>query len=349
MSLVNTLTQNLRQTYEDRLDKNEIRKSRYGAYDLFTKQTADPLGILTAQNKAAIKQSFGNSVVIPVLDDPNVTIGNVRSCTIPDMENTSQLVTLTFATYAFGFTMSPSQYFNNDVGYEADFNKKLQAYLVKYAATLDSLCLAKLTADKNQYWGSEITDIYAQSGNALQVPNADKEDFYNQTASIMELMDYYEANDVVANSAHKALISRLNAQGGGNSINESFQFGNFDFGYTNRLANGSGVTNTGYVVAPATLAIENRNDPDAIMGHQTRGGEKQWEEVEVPIVNQTMGAFYSEDCADRSALTTGTTGLKRTLVQGFEWSTDVVTVTAYNSAPTTNYKPIVKFEILDPV
>ncbi len=347
MSLVNTLTQSLRQSYEARLDKHELRPSRYGGLDLFQKQTADPLGILTAQNKESIKRSFGNSVVIPVLDAPDVTIGNVRSCTIPDLENTSNLITLTFTTYAFGFTMIPSQYFNNDVAYEADFQRKLNAYLLKFAATLDDLCISRLETDKNQFWGTEITDIYPEVGNALRVPNADKNDFYNQAATIMELQDFYDVTDVLANTNHKALINRLNSQGEGNNENQAFQFGNFMYGYSNRVGNGAGVNQTGYLVAPASVAIENRNDPDAVLGHQTKGGEKQWEEVEVPIVDMTMGAFYSEDCADRSALHSGTAGLKRTLVQGFEWSTDVVTITSYNSSPSTKYKPITKFEILD--
>ncbi len=347
MSLLNTLTQSLRQQYTPSLDKNETRPSRYGALNLFQKQAADPLGILTAKNKEAIKMSFGNSVVIPVLDDPEVTIGNVRSCTIQDLENTSNLITLTFTTYAFGFTMIPSQYYNNDIGYEADFQKKLKAYLLKYAATLDSLCLAKLSADKNQYWGSPVTDIYSQSGNALQIPYTERSRFYNYATSILELMDFYDSSDVIANTGHKALISDLNAQGTSNDENDAFQFQGFNFGYTNRLTNGSGVNDTGYLIAPATVAIENRNSPDAILGHQTKGGEKQWEEVEVPIVNQKMGAFYSQDCADRSALHSGTSGLTQTLVEGFEWSTDVVTITSYNSSPSTKYKPIVKFEILD--
>lgn len=348
MSLLNTLTQNLRQEYEARLDAKELRPSRYGGLDLFQKQNADPMGILTPANRASIKQSFGNSVVIPVLDAPDVTIGNVRSCTIQDLENTSNLITLTFATYAWGFTMIPSQYFNNDIGYQADFNRKLQAYLLKYASTLDNLCIGRLESDKNQFWGSEITDIYGQTGNALQVPNADKNDFYNQASSIMELMDFYDNVDVLANTNHKALISRLNSQGPNNDENEAFQFQGFNYGYSNRVANGAGVNQTGYLVAPASVAIENRNDPDAVLGHQTRGGEKQWEEVQIPITNQTVGAFYSEDCADRSALHAGTSGLSRTLVQGFEWSTDVCVITSYNSDPATKYKPITKFEILDP-
>ena len=55
-------------------------------------------------------------------------ISNVRTCTIGDDESSSALVTVTFATYQFGFTMIPGQYANNEIGYMADFERKILRY-----------------------------------------------------------------------------------------------------------------------------------------------------------------------------------------------------------------------------
>jgi len=344
MSLVDSLMQPLRQEYSGQLDKFEMRQSRYAGYDLFQKQTNDASGILTPDVRSAVKKSFGNSVVIPVLNADSVTIGNVRSCTIADSENTSKLITLTFVTYAFGFTMTPAQHYNNDVKYQADFNQKLRKYLLQFASTLDTACINKLSTDKNIYWPSAITNIYSQTGNALQVSQAQSPDFYNNLTSIMETLDFYGNYDIVASTSHNPLVRRLTNQGANNNTNQVFQFNGYEWGYTNRLTNGAGIQSTVYVMPKGAVAMENRNDPDAVMGSKV-GDAKIWSEVEVPLVNLKMGSYYTKDCSDRSMVNTGTTGLTRSLVEGFEWSTDVCYVTAYNSAPSTKGSPIIKAEI----
>src|SRR6476646_11147771 len=111
MSLVLSLTQSLRTQYPSNLDKNEQRLSRYGAWDFFKRDSQSPGTIFTPDIQGKIKQSFGNTVVVPVIDGEDVAIGNTRSCVVVDAENTSKLVTLSFITYSFGFSMYPSQHF----------------------------------------------------------------------------------------------------------------------------------------------------------------------------------------------------------------------------------------------
>lgn len=348
MSLVQTLMQPLIAEYAAKLDKNEARESRYGAWEFFRQQSELTTGILDEATKANVKKSFGNTVQIPVLDKKNVTISNVRSCTIADDENTSKLITLTFVTYSFGFTMIPAQYFNNMIKYETDFNRKLKEYLLKFAATLDSAAYTKLNTEKNQYFPAEITTYYPQVGNALQVEDADKEDFYNNLEAIMNQMDFYGDINVISSTSGKPMVARLDAQGAANGINERFQLNGYDWFFSNRILNGAGIKSTLFAVPDGQVAVINRNDPDAIMGSRV-GDMKIWSEVDVPIVDLKMASYYYEDCADKSALHAGTTGLTRTKVEGYEWSTDVCFITSYNSAPSTSYSPILKAEIKVPV
>ena len=136
MSLVLTRIQNIRAN--SNLDKYEFRPSRYGALDAFLVQSNDPTGILTDELKAKARTSIGNTLETPVIDyDGGITIGNTRELTIADSENTSRMVTITFATYSFGFTIAPAMYMNNEIGIQRDFETKLMKYIYKLAQTLD--------------------------------------------------------------------------------------------------------------------------------------------------------------------------------------------------------------------
>jgi hypothetical protein len=346
MSLVLTLMQPLRVRYNatNGLDKNELRRSRYGALDFYQQQSKLSTGVISPEMRAKIKESMGNTIQVPVLDARDVVITNTRSCVVADSENTSKLVTLTFVTYAFGFTMIPAQYGNNDVSYQADFNRKMELYLQKAAATLDTACVNNLSTNKNTYFPADITAYYPVVGNALQVTQAQKNDFYNQASAILNTMDFYGQTNVISSTTGKPMVNRLQAQGAGNAVNEDFQFAGYDWFYTNRLANGAGVQSTAYLVADGMVAMENRNDPDARAKSRTGNG-KEWGEAMLPILNMNWGTYYYDDCADKTALHAGTAHLSRTRVEGFEFSTDVVFVNSYNSNAAAQYGPIVKAEI----
>jgi hypothetical protein len=346
MSLVLTLMQPLRVRYDAQngLDKNELRRSRYGALDFYQQQSRLATGVISGEMRGKIKESMGNTVQVPVLDARDVVITNVRSCVVADDENTSKLVTLTFVTYAFGFTMIPAQYNNNDISYRDDFNRKLELYLLKAADTLDTACVNNLSTNKNQYFPAAITGYYPQVGNALQVTQAQKNDFYNQASAVLNTMDFYGQTHVISSTTGKPMVNRLQAQGNGNAVNEDFQFAGYDWYYTNRLGNGAGIQSTAYLVADGMVAMENRNSPDSRANSRTGNG-KEWGEALLPILNMTWGTYYYDDCADKSALHAGTAHLTQTRVEGFEFSTDVCFVNAYNSAPATKYGPILKAEI----
>lgn len=347
MSLVLTLMQSLRSQYQAVHDKNESRASKYGAWDFFNEDNARPNSIFDQETRANIKRSFGNSVVVPVLDAKTVTIGNVRSCTIADDENTSKLVTLTFATYAFGFTMYPSQYYNNDVKRQQDFDRKLNNYLIQLAATLDTAAVTTLEAAKNQFW-TGISAYYSQSANALQVSQALKNDYYNNVQAIMDTMDFYGTPHIISSTSGSPLVRRLAEQGSSNSTNEAWQLSPYQFHFTNRIANAGGIQSTQYIVQEGSVAFDTRVDPDSLARNSV-GSQIKWDVVNVPLPNSRfgleMGSLYREDCSDGSGLSTGTTGLTATKKESFQWSVDVVYATAYNSSPSTRYNPIVKTEI----
>jgi hypothetical protein len=328
------------------LDKNERRPSRYGAWDFIKDDTNVVGGVMDNDMREKIKRSFGNTVQVPVLDAETVTISDTRSCTVADDENTSKLVTLSFKTLSFGFTMAPRQHFNNDIDYQADFDAKLKKYLLQLAVVLDTDSLAEMENQKNIFW-DVLTDYYSQVGNALQVPAADQDDYYNKLTAIMESADFYGATKIVSNTQGSPQVRRLDNQGSNNGTNQSFQMSPYEWYWTNRLLNGAGVNNTQFAIQEGSMAFETRVDPDSMMRSRSTSG-KEWDVVEMPIPGSIhtlqMGSIFSSDCADLSSLHAGTTGLTASLKQSFQFSTDVVYVTAYNSDPVNRYSPIIKVE-----
>ena len=350
MSLAATLTQSLRDKYPNNLDKNEVRLSNYGCKDLFQKDTEDTMGILSNDAKGQIKQSFGNTVEIPVLNrNSGLSISNTRTCNVVDTSNTSALVTLTFITYAFSFTMTPAQYMNNDIKYQADFDRSLLERVKLLSDTIDTQCYNTANTNRNIFYPANILNYYPQVGNTLQVPQTDKADYYNQMQAVMMEMDFMDAPyNVMHSTSHNPMTARLMNQGLGNAVNEQFQFNNaFNYFGSNRVPNGAGVESTTLMSTPGTYAMDNRNDADCVRGAvigDSANPIKEWSEQYIPIVDMDMGVYYQADCSDQSAKGGGAS--TRSVLESWEFSTDVMFLTSYNSDPTTDFTPIVKSEIL---
>jgi hypothetical protein len=131
-------------------------------------------------------------------------------------------------------------------------------------------------------------------------------------------------------------------QGAGNAVNDAFQLSGYsEFFATPRITVPGGARAVQYAVENGSVAIENRNDPDAILGHRI-GDHMIWEEVTLPLINMKVASFYREDCTDARNLHAGTSGLTRTKKEGFEFSTDIVTMVAYNRDTVNRHQPILK-------
>ena len=350
MSMVGSLVQPLINQYEpDGLDRNEYRISRYGALAKTQEFTKSPMSILTPKNDELVKKSFGNTVKIPVIDfNSGLTVSNSRSCTITGPEDTSHLISLSFATYAISFTMVPAQYFNNYVDYATAFQKKLTARLMLLASTLDTACRNNIDTNVNAYFPPNILNYYGQIGNAFQVSQAQKDDFFNNLTAMMMEADYYTDTHILGSTSLLPLVNRLKNQSSQNATNQSFQLDPWKWSTSNRITNNANVQSTIYAIPEGQFAITSRLDPDAIAGEKIGGGDRpiqQWGRQYLPIVGMEFGYYNTNNCSDQSALQSGTTGLTRTLLEGWEFSLDICLMAAYNSSPTTLFSPCFKAEI----
>ena len=352
-TLVATLKQFMRTVYKGRIDRNELRPSEYGAYNLFQKQSSSAMTILTDDIKQAIINSFGNTVQVPVLDFENITIANVRTCEIQTGGADSKLMTIVLFTMAFGFPMIPSRHKNNDLGMQQYYARNLEARRLKALEFLDGKCVDFLNLNKNQYFPAGMTAYYPVSGSALQVSATEAPEFITYVPSILATQDFGGTPDVLTNPMGMAYVNGLKLHGTYNDVNYAMQVDNLGtFFQSNRVLNNAGVRSTHYLVGDGAVAIQTRLDPDTYDGHQIGAGDTPsnlWTTDNLPGIGQ-VGLYYQAKCSDESVRLAAERfdSLTRTFVESFEWSWDVALIKSYNSDGSARYSPITKAELLLP-
>ena len=279
--------QNLRVNSD--LDKNMARPSRYGALDLFVEQSYARDGIITDELRERVFAANGREVQIPVIDyDGEVTISNVRSCDIADDENTSKLVNVTFVTYAWGFTMVPTLYDNNEIRIQKDWERKFLKYLYKLADTLDVGAVAALSANKTQVFKTLLN--YTQTGNVVQVPTQMATEILGDINPIMRANCYPEYIHLIANAGVDSLIRKLAQHGVYNDVNKRMEYDNKVLHYTNNVTDEAGKMGTMFAVADGNVGILTRVDREAY--RRTRANFHEWDIVRLPYIDLPVGSHY---------------------------------------------------------
>lgn len=347
MSKAATNLQKYIQANNERLDKNVLRPSQYGAFQHFQNDTNRPDSIVTPEDVATVNQSWGTGVEIPVLNDPNISIVSAETCAFQTTDSTSALKALTFVKYAGGFRMSKHEEQSNYIRYQRDFGAKMKSFELKLLAAIDSACVSTLNTDRNQVW-TDVADVFSGDpslNDALQVSSgAEAEDSLNRISQIMSQLDFLsDRYGIIANTGLKALMRKLYHQGEANDDNTNFQFDEFDFLFSNRVTNGTG--KMAYAVPYGQVAMLNRNSPECRAGERTGDGT-EWDELTLPMSGLTVGSIYKSRCEDLSAANGGGVQSAASAAESFQFFTEVAYVTPYNPDLATNASPIIKAEFL---
>lgn len=341
MSLIATRMLALRKRNPD-FYKNEHRLSEYGALDFFYTQSIEN-PILTRETKDEVRRSIGRSVQLPVLNyDGTIQVSNVRSCTVPDAENTSALVDVTFVTYFVGFTTVPAMFSNNEIDYNEDFDAKMKKCARALGEALDNAALAKLEAVKSQV----ITDplIYTVTGDTVQVPWASREDILGDIEPIMAGDDFNGRVHIVGNQGVNSLVRKLAEKGEFNVVDKGLEWMNKRFHFTNRLTNEDGKYATFYAIEERNVDMLFRFDREAVRG--AAGAGHEWEIITMPYINIPVGVHYYRAAGDQSAIAgDATADLTCALKDYWGFSVDVAFITSYNSNLAQRANPFIKGEI----
>ena len=342
MSLVLTRIQNIRAN--SNLDKFEYRPSRYGALNAFMVQSEDPTGILTEELKQKARTSIGNTLETPVIDyDADITIGSTRTLTIADSENTSKMVQITFATYAWGFTIAPAMYMNNEIGIQKDFETKMMKYIYAFAKKLDEAALATLAANKTQVLKNPL--LYDWSSNAINAKWTERENVFGDLEVMMGANDFYGQLHIVGDPGVESIMRKLQQHGLYNDVNKQNEFGTKVVHLTNNIAAAGGKYAQGYAVNAGSLGMLTRFERDCLLGTVSGDGH-EWGIATLPLLNMPVGTYFYDSVGDYNAIAgAATADMTRTRKEHYGVAVDVAFLTAYNSAPSTLASPILAFNV----
>lgn len=352
MSLVLTRIQNIRSN--SNLDKFEYRPSRYGALDAFMVQSNDPTGIITEELKAKARTSIGSILETPVIDyDADISIGNTRTLTINDSENTSRMVQITFATYAWGFTITPAMYMNNEISIQRDFETKMMKYIYAFAKKLDEAALSTLAANKTQILKNPL--LYDWSFNRVNAKWTERENIFGDLEVMMGANDFYGQLHIIGDPGVESIMRKLQQHGLYNDVNKQNEFGTKIVHLTNSFPSSiDGIAPKssswqpyaqGYVVNSGSLGLLTRFERDCLLGTVSGDGH-EWGIATLPLLNMPVGTYFYDSVGDYNSIAgAATADMVRTRKEHYGFAVDVAFLTAYNSSPSTLASPILAFAI----
>lgn len=342
MSLVLTRIQNIRAN--SNLDKFEYRPSRYGALNAFMVQSEDPTGILTDELKTKARTSIGNTLETPVIDyDGGINIGNTRDVTIADSENTSKMVQISFATYSWGFTITPAMYMNNEISIQKDFTTKMMKYIYAFAKKLDEAALAALSAAKTQKVANPL--LYDFSTNAVNAKWTERENLFGDLDVMMGSNDFYGQLHIIGDPGVESIMRKLQQKGLYNAENKQNEFGDKVVHLTNNIAATPGKYAQGYAVNAGALGMLTRFERDCLLGTVSGDGH-EWGIATLPVLNIPVGTYFYDSVGNYNAIAgAATADMTRTRKEHYGFAVDVAFLTAHNSAPATNPSPILAFNV----
>ena len=345
MSLVLTRIQNIRAN--SNLDKYEYRPSRYGALDCFMEQSNDPTGILTEELKTKARTSIGNILETPVIDyDKDITIGNTRTLTIADSENTSRMVQINFATYAWGFTVTPAMYMNNEIGIQRDFETKMMKYIYKLAQKLDETALAALASAKTNVINNAL--LYDKTGNTVNAKWTERENILGDLNVIMGANDYYGQLHLIGDAGLESIVKKLAQKDLYNEVNKRNEYNDKILHFTNHLGAAAGKYAQGYAVNAGSLGMLTRFERDCLLGTVSGDGH-EWGIATLPLLNLPCGTYFYDSVGNYADIAgAATADMVRTRKEHYGFAVDIAFITAYNSVPTGDgalASPILGFNI----
>ena len=343
------MLQNIRRN-DEKFYKNSLRIGEYGAFELYREQSNDPNGIITpAAKEEAWNRSQGRVMQMTVLDpNTNIVVSNSRSCVITDAENTSKQVTVNFVYVGFGFTMVPTLYHNNQIGYQQDFSVKYHTGEDAMLNALDQLCIANLALGQSQVFAQDLG--YTITGNAVQVPYTKRTNIFGDLKAMMRANKFRtDELHIVGNAGCEAILRNLGIFGANNAQNLDAERRGNRLHYTNNVANAAqsgGTTYSGacYAVAPGMVGMLTRASRAELYGIKSIVGH-EWDTVMLPGLGIEAGYHYYQSVGDMSSIAgAASADMVCDMKEYFGFGVEVALLTAYNAAIATYANPIIKVD-----
>jgi len=344
MSIAATRLDEYRLAYDrSNLDAWEHKQSNYGVLAAYQKDT--PFTIPGYNELVGGRAAEVRTVSIPVIDRTTFTTAGRRTCDPLTHEMTSTYVEPSWTTIKTGFNMIPEEHENNYIKYQDLFNKKMLHMQITFAAALDTLAHTNMNANISQVVAA-AANPYPLVANSLVVPAANNELLYNEIGSIMEQDDFPGTGiNIVGSPRNQALVREYSSQGTSNAENRAFQFGGYNFSYSNRVTVAGTDRDTVFAMPQGSLAFLTWIDGDSRANRKSTDG-KEWSVANLPILGFDVGLLYQSTCSNQGVGGTArATGLEATLSESFMFSFDYSFNVSYNVDNTTYASPVHKFRL----
>jgi len=331
-------------------DKYERRGSRYGALDLFREQSNEAGGILSDELKEKARLSIGSVLETSVIDyDGDIHIGHTRDVLIQDSENTSRMLQISFVTYAWGFTITPAMYMNNEIKMQKDWEAKMTKYLYKVASLLDKDALSALELNKSQVVKNKL--LYTFDPSNEEAPNAvlatfpQREDLMGDLNAIMAANDFFGSYAIVGDAGTQSLLTKLKQNDLYNAVNKRNEYADKVIHISNNFVADNNVYTKGYIVNRGSVGMLLRYERDCLLRTRSRDGH-EWDIVQMPIIELPVGTYFYDSVGDYSAIAgSATADMTRTRKEHYGFAFDVAFVTAYNSDAEHLASPILAYAV----
>jgi len=343
MSLIATWVEDL--YVASNLDKNENKGNENGAKELFMVQTNAPDSIVSADMKAKVLSAHTQTVNAKVLKyNSGLTIGSDLPAVIVDELNTSAYLVITPVTYSFGFTQVPTDFANNEVAMQEDFNFSLTGFLNLLATTIDQACVSALATDKTQVFNNLLD--YTNVGNLVTASLAKGDDLIGDLTTIQSANDFTAQQYLVGNYNIQSRINKLAEHGTYNDQMKNMKYQDKILTYTNNIANAATYKGTGYLVNSGSVGLVQGFERQALAPQKKALTGHTWGIAMMPIINMMMSTYYYEGVDDQSSLTgAASADNERAIKRHYGFAMNLAIVTSYNSDLTTITNPITGFQI----
>jgi hypothetical protein len=253
------------------------------------------------------------------------------------------MVQITFATYAWGFTIAPAAYMNNEISIQRDFEVKMMKYIYAFAKALDSAALTKLAADKTQVLSNPL--LYNFSGSTLAATFNQRENLLSDLEVMMSADDFFNQLDIVGDAGVESLVKKLAQKDIYNVVNKRNEYAGKTFHFTNSIAADADLFAQGYAIEKGSIGMMTRFERDCLLGTRSADGH-EWSIVTLPMLGIPCGAYFYDSVGDYSGIVgDATADMTRTRKEHYGFAVDVAFLTAYNSDDDHRPSPILAFTI----
>ncbi|MBE9489008.1 MAG: hypothetical protein IMY67_01820 [Bacteroidetes bacterium] len=317
----------------------DVHEERIGSYGMFTFAVNDAKNLIDTKGINAGRTAESRTVKVPVLNKEVVTINNARSLTITGNASTSAFQAVTYVTLASDITMERMSYYDNEIQYQQVLDRKLLALQNAWLEQLDQMAVDQAIVARTQFDASAGVP-YTLALDILEVPNADKEEWFGEIDAIYNINNFDAATmAIVGDPRLRTVVKGIDEFAIYNSQNKALRLNGKDITFSNR------VPKTGsygaFVMLEGSLGIMNWNGKEYIDG--VKETESKFKSIAfMPKLGLDVEVFHDSKFTD---LTPGIPGSETSMVDHIQVSTDIAVISAYQSAPVTVASPIFQVNI----